>query len=80
MKRYLRNYHHPDILNCWLNAGGRGICAVGHEWTFREWVTSHLRVSSAVREDMQGDIILAYASDNMIAYVGEAVDGELRMR
>ena len=77
---YAITTHHEDpqlLAECWKEDG---ICAVGHKWTFKEeWgdkpPTDRFRLFPKISK---GDIILA-TSGKMIAYVGEAADGELRI-
>lgn len=59
---------------------GDGICAVGHRWSYKEEyaVESPTGQWGLFANISKGDIILAYARPNMIAYAGEVADKELR--
>jgi len=79
---YAINTHHvkknrQEVAECWRKDG---ICAVGCGWTFKEEYGDEPPTgwSRPFWEISKGDIILAYASDNMIAYVGEVADNKLR--
>lgn len=56
------------------------ICAVGHRWSYAERYGNKPagKRFGLFQEISKGDIILAYARPNMIAYVGEVADGKLR--
>jgi hypothetical protein len=56
-----------------------GICAVGHKWSFKEEYGNEPAEDRfrPFQEISKGDIILAYASPSMVAYVGEVADDEL---
>ena len=57
-----------------------GICAVGHGWTFKEEYGDELPTDrfQLFPEISKGDIILAFATSHVIAYVGEVADNKLR--
>jgi len=54
---------------------------VGCEWTFKEkWGGEPCKNRFRLFQEIsRGDIVLAYASGNMVAYVGEVADSELRI-
>ncbi len=79
---YAINTHHkyPQLLAEYWSEDG--VCAVGHNWSYEEEYPDPDKPPTGewglFPEIYKGDIILAYASDNMIAYVGKVADSELR--